>query len=67
LTIFFFIFLNFFDNFFFIFFGLKWCQEAAQKFQIFLINEQKVMPVLPKVSQVMFSGRHNTTVRAKRP
>ena len=40
-----------------------------KKFQIFLTNERKVMPVLPKVSQSMFFGRHNTaaTVRAKRP
>ena len=76
LTIFFYIFPNFFGDF----------DETKQtegefgsapngvemlhkKFQIFLTNERKVMPVLPKVSQVMFFGRHNTAaaVRAKRP
>ena len=44
-------------------------KKLLKKFQIFRINERKVMPVLPKVSQGMFSGRHNTAaaVRAKRP
>ena len=44
-------------------------KKLLKKFQIFRINERKVMPVLPKVSQSMFSGRHNTAaaVRAKRP
>ena len=44
-------------------------KKLLKKFQIFRINERKVMPVLPKVSQSMFFGRHNTaaTVRAKRP
>ena len=73
---FFFIFLNFFGNFdetkqgeaeFGS--GPNGVKKLLKKFQIFLINERKVMPVLPKVSQGMFSGRHNTaaTVRAKRP
>ena len=76
LTIFFFIFLNFFGNFdetkqgeaeFGS--GPNGVKKLLKKFQIFLINERKVMPVLPKVSQSMFSGRHNTAaaVRAKRP
>ena len=73
---FFFIFLNFFGNFdetkqgeaeFGS--GPNGVKKLLKKFQIFLINERKVMPVLPKVSQGMFSGRHNTAaaVRAKRP
>ena len=73
---FFFIFLNFFGNFdetkqgeaeFGS--GPNGVKKLLKKFQIFRINERKVMPVLPKVSQGMFSGRHNTAaaVRAKRP
>ena len=48
---------------------LQMVSRSCCKFQIFQINERKVMPVLPKVSQGMFSGRHNmaATVRAKRP
>ena len=73
-----------FDNFFSIFSRIFWqfwwnqalfgsapngVKKLLKKFQIFRINERKVMPVLPKVSQGMFSGRHNTAaaVRAKRP
>ena len=49
--------------------GPNGVEKLHKKFQIFLINERKVMPVLPKVSQGMFFGRHNTAaaVRAKRP
>ena len=49
--------------------GPNGVKKLLKKFQIFLINERKVMPVLPKVSQGMFFGRHNTAaaVRAKRP
>ena len=76
LTIFFFIFLNFFGNFdetkqgkaeFGS--GPNGVKKLLKKFQIFRINERKVMPVFPKVSQGIFSGRHNTAaaVRAKRP
>ena len=58
---FFFIFLNFFGNFdetkqgeaeFGS--GPNGVKKLLKKFQIFLINERKVMPVLPKVSQGMF-------------
>ena len=48
--------------------GPNGVKKLLKKFQIFLINERKVMPVLPKVSQGMFSRRHTAAaVRAKRP
>ena len=76
LTIFFIYFLDFFGNFDETKQGEaefgsapNGVKKLLKKFQIFRINERKVMPVLPKLSQSMFSGRHNTAaaVREKRP